>query len=120
MYRTPAWGKTDQADFFNAVAGIRYRGEPESLLKLLLSIEDSLGRLRGEKWGPRLIDLDLLSFDGLQLDTPDLRLPHPHMHERAFVLVPLLELEPDFQIPGRGRADACLAALDDAQSVVPA
>ncbi|MDX1555678.1 MAG: 2-amino-4-hydroxy-6-hydroxymethyldihydropteridine diphosphokinase, partial [Xanthomonadales bacterium] len=90
-----------------------------TLLDTLLSVEAELGRKRGEKWGPRLIDLDLLSFDEMVLETEHLSLPHPFMHQRAFVLVPLLELDPDFVIAGRGRADECLATLGDSEQVVP-
>ncbi len=115
LYRSAPWGNSDQADFTNAVAECRCAIPAEQLLDTLLGIEDSLGRRRGEKWGPRLIDLDLLTFDDLVWHSDRLTLPHPLMHQRAFVLQPLLELDPDFVIPEIGRADACLAALDVAQ-----
>jgi len=118
LYRSTPWGKTDQDDFINAVAEIETKLEPSELLERLTSVEDELGRRRGEKWGPRLIDLDLLSFDDVQLESERLVLPHPRMHERAFVLIPLLELDPDFRIPGRGRADRFLAEIGDAQRVI--
>lgn len=119
LYRSPPWGKTDQGEFVNAVAECRTKLGPATLLDTLLSIEARLGRQRGEKWGPRVIDLDLLSYDDLVLDDEHLTVPHPLMHQRTFVLVPLLELDPDFVIPGRGRADECLSALSDAGDVVP-
>ena len=120
LYRTKPWGKTDQDDFINAVAEVFCDFTPEALLESLLSIELDLGRRRATQWGPRLIDLDLLTFEDRVIDSDRLTLPHPRMHERAFVLVPLLEIDPDFRIPGLGRADECLAALGDAQGVEPA
>jgi 2-amino-4-hydroxy-6-hydroxymethyldihydropteridine diphosphokinase len=83
------------------------------LLHLLLAIERQLGRQRdGARWGPRCVDLDLLTYEGLRLHTSELVLPHPQMQLRAFVLVPLLELEPGFVIPGVGPAADCLAEID--------
>jgi 2-amino-4-hydroxy-6-hydroxymethyldihydropteridine diphosphokinase len=117
LYRTAPWGKSDQHDFLNAVAELHCTLDAEALLDTLLELELELGRRRGKRWGPRLIDLDLLSFDILEHQNDRLTLPHPRMHQRAFVLVPLLELEPEFLIPGRGRADDCLAALEDSLKV---
>lgn len=119
LYRSAPWGKTDQDDFINAVAEIETTLEPEQLLERLLAVEKELGRRRGEKWGPRLIDLDLLSFDDIKLESERLLLPHPRMHERVFVLAPLLELDPDFHIPGRGRAERFLAEIGDRQRAIP-
>lgn len=119
LYRTAAWGRTDQDDFINAVAEFSCSIEPGDLLNILLDLEQALGRQRAERWGPRLIDLDLLTCDDIIIDSERLTLPHPRMHERAFVLVPLLELDPGFEIPGIGRADACLAALGGRQLVEP-
>lgn len=113
LYRTPPWGVTDQPDFFNAVAELETGVPAPELLRLLLSIESELGRRRnGERWGPRCIDLDLLAYDDLECRTAALELPHPRMHLRAFVLVPLLDLEPGFVIPGRGPAADCLERID--------
>ena len=72
---------------------------PQELLKTLLSIEQEFGRVRQERWGPRTLDLDLLLFDDLILETPDLQIPHPRMTQRAFVLVPLVEIAPDWIEP---------------------
>ncbi len=119
FYRSSPWGKPDQDEFVNAVAEASCTLEPVALLRVLLDLEKDLGRLRAEKWGPRLIDLDLLCLGELRLDSEGLVLPHPHMHERAFVLVPLLDLIPDFEIPGIGPARKCLAKLDGQQSVRP-
>jgi 2-amino-4-hydroxy-6-hydroxymethyldihydropteridine diphosphokinase len=121
LYRSPPWGRADQPDFVNAVAGFGYAGTPQGLLDGLLAIEREAGRLRtGEHWGPRRLDLDLLDFDGLVLDTPTLSLPHPRLAQRAFVLLPLVELAPDLRLAdGRSarahaeRVDAAgVAALD--------
>lgn len=111
LYRTPAWGIEQQPDFVNAVAMLETTLEPEALLESLLELEREFGRDReaGLRWGPRTLDLDLLLYADLRLDSAGLTLPHPHMHERAFVLVPLLELDPEVAIPGRGLArDAAL------------
>jgi len=113
LYRSAAWGRTDQADFTNAVVEISSRLAPLDLLQKLLQIETEMGRTRDSgHWGPRLIDLDLLCYADLQIETPELVLPHPRMHQRAFVLVPLLELEPDVEIPGVGLARKSLEKLD--------
>lgn len=116
FYRTPAWGERDQADFVNAVVAIETALPPNALLDELLGIERQFGRQRGAegngRWGPRTLDLDILLYGPLSLDTASLTLPHPHLHERAFALVPLLELVDDIDIPGRGGARAALARLD--------
>ena len=114
IYRSPPWGVEDQPDFVNAVAELETALEPADLLRKLLAVERGLGRLRAEtsRWGPRCIDLDLLTYGALRLQAAELELPHPRMHLRAFVLVPLLELDPAFVIPGRGRAVDCLRDID--------
>ena len=119
LYRSAPWGKGDQDDFINTVVEVRCRTSAAELLDNLLAIESQLGRVRGEKWGPRLIDIDLLTFDDEVSDSGTLILPHPRMHLRAFVLRPLLELEPDFEIPGMGSARACLERLADTRHVEP-
>jgi 2-amino-4-hydroxy-6-hydroxymethyldihydropteridine diphosphokinase len=113
-YRSPPWGRQDQPDFINAVAELETELPPLALLPRLLEIESSLGRQRSKtaRWGPRCIDLDLLTYGALRMQSKELELPHPRMHLRAFVLVPLLELEPGFVIPGRGHAADCLRAID--------
>ena len=113
FYHSPPWGRTDQPEFVNAVAASTTDLDPHALLERLLSIETTMGRQRdGSNWAPRSIDLDLLLVDKLMLTTDVLEIPHPLMHLRAFVLVPLLELLPECTIPGRGRADLCLQRLD--------
>ena len=112
LYRARAWGDPQQADFLNAVIGLEVAMGATQLLDALLDIELMLGRTRGSRrWGPRTIDLDLLLFDDCILDSERLVLPHPRMHERAFVLVPLLELCGDIDIPGQGVASACLERI---------
>jgi len=121
-YRSPPWGLTGQPDFVNAVAELETALAPTALLHLLLNLERELGRERsGERWGPRCIDLDLLTYEGVMLQSDELVLPHPRMHLRAFVLVPLLEVEPDFDIPGLGPAAHWLQRLDplEAAGVAP-
>lgn len=113
-YRTPAWGREDQPDFVNAVALLETRLPPRALLDLLLAVEADFGRHRinGERWGPRTLDLDLLLYGDAVIDEPGLRVPHPHLHERAFALVPLLEVMPDARIPGYGDARDAVSVLE--------
>ena len=114
FYRTAPWGKQDQDDFFNAVAMVETDLQPGELLEVLLQIEHQMGRDRSAgRWGPRIIDLDLLSYDDLVMKSPSLELPHPRMHLRAFVLQPLLELDPDFIIAGKRSVKECLSSLGD-------
>jgi 2-amino-4-hydroxy-6-hydroxymethyldihydropteridine diphosphokinase len=101
-YRTPPWGVTEQPPFLNAVIAVATSLPPRALLALAQACERALGRERAKerRWGPRAIDLDLLAYDDLVLNDPDLTLPHPHLFERAFVLVPLAEIAPDRVIAG--------------------
>lgn len=96
LYRTPAWGRTDQPDFINAVALVETGLAARDLLDALLAIERSFGRVRldGERWGPRTLDLDLLLYGRASIESHELTVPHPRMRERAFVLVPLAEIAP--------------------------
>lgn len=110
FYRSPPMGPQDQPDFVNAVAGLLTRLPARELLGALQAIEDAQGRRRdGTRWGPRTLDLDLLLYGGLCLEEEGLVLPHPGLAERAFVLVPLLELAPGLRVPG-GASIARLAA----------
>ncbi len=111
LYRNPAWGKLEQPDFVNAVALVQTTMSARLLLESLLGIERSFGRERGERWGPRVLDLDLLLYGGAVIEEPGLRVPHPHLRERAFALLPLLEIDPDAVIPQWGPARAALATL---------
>ena len=111
LYRTKPWGKPDQPDFLNAALSVRTELSPHALLDHALLIEAALGRERRERWGPRLIDIDLLTHADATIATPRLTLPHPALAERAFVLVPLREIAPDFALRGIG-IDHLLAGLD--------
>jgi 2-amino-4-hydroxy-6-hydroxymethyldihydropteridine diphosphokinase len=122
IYRSAPWGVSEQPEFVNAVAELETGLPPLALLRLVLAIESQLGRERSDaRWGPRCIDLDLLTYEEVRLQSTELVLPHPQMHLRAFVLVPLLELEPCFVIPGKGRASECLEMIDPSETgaVVP-
>ena len=114
LYRTPAWGLERQADFINGVALLETRLEARPLLEALLAVERDFGRERGAalRWGPRTLDLDLLLYGDAVVAETGLHVPHPHLHERAFALVPLLEIAPDILIPGQGRARDAVSILD--------
>ena len=112
IVETEPWGLAEQPPFLNAVAEVDAVLGPEELLAALLDVEQRLGRVRtGPRWGPRTIDLDLLLYGDLELAGPRLTVPHPHLHERLFVLEPLLELAPGLVVPGRGPVAALAAAL---------
>lgn len=104
VYETDPVGGPEQPPYLNAVLEVESAGTARELLETCLAIEAELGRVRGERWGPRTIDLDLLTFGDEEIDEPDLQVPHPRMHERAFVLAPLLELTADPRLPGARRA----------------
>ena len=112
MRETDPVGFVDQPRFVNAACAVDTTLSPHALLDVLLGIERSLGRRRGgERYGPRTIDLDLLVYGAEVVDEPGLRVPHRRLHERRFVLEPLLDLDPDLVVPGRGRVDELLARL---------
>jgi len=102
LYKTPAWGLTDQPDFLNAVVMIETDLAAQELLAALMQIEHRHGRERDTKqrWGPRTLDIDILLYGDEVIDQPGLHIPHPHLHERAFALIPLHEIAPDITIPG--------------------
>jgi 2-amino-4-hydroxy-6-hydroxymethyldihydropteridine diphosphokinase len=94
IYRTAAWGDESQPDFFNQAIEIEPFAAPHETLRLLLAIENKMGRVRNEKWGSRVIDIDILLWGNDDIELPDLIIPHPHLHQRKFVLVPLAEIAP--------------------------
>jgi 2-amino-4-hydroxy-6-hydroxymethyldihydropteridine diphosphokinase len=96
LYATKPWGVTDQPDFCNAVVTVQTPFSPHELLDALQAIEEKMGRTKTYKWGPRLIDLDLLHYGDLSIHDERLTIPHPHINERAFVLVPLAEIDNRF------------------------
>ena len=109
---TEPWGLIEQPLFLNAVAELETELTAPELLARLLEVERELGRVRGgARWGPRVIDLDLLLYGDETIDEPGLTVPHPRLHERLFVLEPLAELDPHLLVPGRGEVSALLAEL---------
>jgi len=111
LYRSAPQGYRAQPDFVNAVAEVETKSDAPTLLAGLQGIEQRAGRERGFRNAPRTLDLDLLLYDAARIDAPGLTVPHPRMHERAFVLVPLLEIAPEITIPGVGSARTCLERL---------
>jgi 2-amino-4-hydroxy-6-hydroxymethyldihydropteridine diphosphokinase len=112
LRETEPWGYEDQPMFLNAAAELDTDLPPRALLDRLLAVENSLGRTRaGPRWGPRTIDLDLLLYGSERLDEPGLTVPHPHLHERLFVLEPLAELDRRLEVPGKGPVSDLLARL---------
>lgn len=111
VYRTPPWGVTDQPDFLNMAARVETALDARGLLALCLDIERENGRTRDLRWGPRTLDIDVIDFGGETRADPELTLPHPRAHERAFVLAPLAEIAPDVTLDGKTVAQ-WLAACD--------
>jgi 2-amino-4-hydroxy-6-hydroxymethyldihydropteridine diphosphokinase len=104
FYRNPPLGPSNQPWYVNAAARVRTRLGPEELLRLLQLVEAAMGRVRGERWGPRRLDLDLLLYNGEVIFAPGLVVPHPEMHRRGFVLVPLAEIAPQAWHPVLGKS----------------
>jgi len=112
LRETEPVGLVEQPPFLNGAVAIDTSLPPRALLDLLLEIERSLGRVRGERWGPRTIDLDLLVYGDERVEEQGLHVPHPRLHERRFALEPLAELDPELEIPGLGKVSELIAALD--------
>jgi 2-amino-4-hydroxy-6-hydroxymethyldihydropteridine diphosphokinase len=112
LRETDPVGVTDQPQFLNGVAALETELAPRELLDVLLAVERRLGRERRERWGPRTIDLDLLLYGDAVIDEDGLKIPHPRLHERRFVLEPLADLAPQLVVPGLGGVEDLLAELD--------
>ncbi len=111
LRETEPVGVVDQPPFLNGAVALETELDPRALLDALLAVEQKLGRERRERWGPRTIDLDLLLYGDETIDEPGLTVPHPRLHERRFALEPLLDLDPELELPGRGRVIDLLAGL---------
>jgi 2-amino-4-hydroxy-6-hydroxymethyldihydropteridine diphosphokinase len=111
LRETDPVGVVEQPPFLNGAVALETDLAPRELLTVLLSVERGLGRERRERWGPRTIDLDLLVYGDETINEPGLTVPHPRLHERRFALEPLLDLDPELAIPGRGRVSELLAGL---------
>ena len=118
VYETAPWGVLDQPAFLNQVIKVQTTLEPEELLRIILEIEHELGRIRYERWGARVIDIDILYFQNLILDSARLTIPHPRLHERSFTLAPLAEIAPDYIHPVFGKNTVELLALCKDNSAV--
>lgn len=118
VYETEPLGPP-QPPYLNAAIEVVTTLTPRELLVAALGVEDSLGRVRAERWGPRTIDVDILAYDELTVDEPDLEIPHPRMHERGFVLVPLGELDADAMLPGGRRLSTHRLSPDAVLGVRP-
>jgi 2-amino-4-hydroxy-6-hydroxymethyldihydropteridine diphosphokinase len=115
VYETAPWGGVEQGDYLNAVLIVSDPAtDAYGWLECAHKLEAAAGRVRGVRWGPRTLDVDVLAVDGVTSTDPELTLPHPRTHERAFVLVPWANLDPDAVLPGRGRVRDLVAGLDTA------
>ncbi len=99
IYETQSWGKADSPDYLNQVILIQSQLPAQAILQSVLNIEWKIGRVREEKWGPRIIDIDILFYGDALIDEPELKIPHPELHKRRFTLQPLAEIAPDFIHP---------------------
>mgnify|MGYP006269644989 CR=1 FL=1 len=120
VYRTEPWGIEEQDVFLNLVCEVAWSGSPEALLDLALQTENQMGRVRQVKWGPRLIDVDLIDVHRRPMAAPRLTLPHPYYRERDFVLVPLAELEPEWHSAEGQPIQSLIEALGDTGITVAA
>ncbi|WP_042353234.1 2-amino-4-hydroxy-6-hydroxymethyldihydropteridine diphosphokinase [Bacillus massiliigorillae] len=118
LYETDPVGYTNQGNFLNIVVELKTTYTAEQLLSVCQSIENTLGRKRVIRWGPRTVDLDILLFNHENIETDDLSVPHPRMHERAFVIIPLVEIEPNIQLPTSGQSfNEILERIPDKEGV---
>ncbi|MFI8192891.1 2-amino-4-hydroxy-6-hydroxymethyldihydropteridine diphosphokinase [Streptomyces sp. NPDC085946] len=115
VYETEPWGVDpgSQPSYFNAVVVLKTTLPPSSLLERAHAVEEAFHRVRDERWGPRTLDVDIVAYDGVVSDDPRLTLPHPRAHERAFVLAPWHDVDPDAELPGRGPVAGLLGAITE-------
>lgn len=119
VYETPPWGYLDQPAFLNQVVKVKTDLPPGELLTCLKALEVELGRVDSVRYGPRVIDLDILFYDDLVLEIPGLTIPHPRLHERAFVLLPLADMAPELRHPVEGATVVELLQRIDGTGIVP-
>lgn len=117
-YVTKAWGVTDQNDFINTVVKIETGRGPQLLLAEFQKIEKKLGRVKNEKWGPRIIDIDILLYGNIMVNQDKLTIPHPYIKDRSFVYVPLLELNPHVKIPNDGKLSELVDRIKGKKEIV--
>jgi 2-amino-4-hydroxy-6-hydroxymethyldihydropteridine diphosphokinase len=113
IYRSEPWGIAQQDWFANAAISVATSHPPHDLLRRCLAVEDDMGRVRQLKWGPRLIDVDVLTYRSETINAPDLKLPHPYIEQRSFVLVPLLDIAPNAIVRGRTVTELAAAIKTD-------
>ena len=120
LYRTAPWGVTDQAAFVNACISVRTALTPRRLLERCLAVENAMGRVRKQRWGPRIIDVDILTYDALYVDEPDIVIPHTRITDRAIVLITMKDVAPDLRIEGE-KIETLLGRLDSSgvQPLIP-
>ena len=112
IFETPPWGYTDQPVFYNAAIRAHTQLSPQDVLEFAHECEAAAARIRDERWGPRTLDVDVITYDDVTQDDPALTIPHPRTHERAFVLVPIADIDPLFEIPGKGNVMRLLHHVD--------
>jgi 2-amino-4-hydroxy-6-hydroxymethyldihydropteridine diphosphokinase len=118
IYETAPWGMTEQQSFYNQVIEFSTIVDPQQVLVKILAIEEKLGRVRNEKWGARIIDIDILYYDDVVIESENLKIPHPYLHERRFTLAPLVEILPTFMHPSMHQTNEVLMMNCTDQSVV--
>lgn len=114
VYETAPWGGVEQPPYLNAIVLVTGERSPAQWLELAHILEQAAGRTREVHWGSRTLDVDIIVVDDIRSDDPTLTLPHPHAHERSFVLVPWLDVDPDAELPGHGRVAALVSTMDTA------
>ncbi|MCX7995647.1 MAG: 2-amino-4-hydroxy-6-hydroxymethyldihydropteridine diphosphokinase [candidate division WOR-3 bacterium] len=117
IYKTKPWGKTDQPDFLNMAVEVETSLSPRELLKIVKHIEKEMKRDTEEKWGPRIIDIDILFYENIVINEPDLVIPHPYFFKRNFALIPMAEIAPDFVPPLQNKSIKDLTAGVESEGI---